>query len=56
MDEVTQLKLRIMALESQQVKTRNLLLDLCNCLLKAENSLDDKLKESCKDYLNIFTK
>jgi len=52
LNEVTQLKLRIMALERSQIKTNLFLKSLCKHLTNPK--LDQELSKSIKEYLDIF--
>lgn len=51
MDEVTQLKLRIMALEASQRKSNNLLRELCKVCVDRGSFLDESLLKAMTEYL-----
>ena len=53
MDDLTQLKVRIMALESAQRKTDKFLKSVAKIL--KEPTVNDSLKKACKEFLDVFT-
>ena len=53
MDDLTQLKVRIMALESAQRNTDKFLKSVAKIL--KEPTVNDSLKKACKEFLDVFT-
>jgi len=51
--ELSQLKVRVMALESAQRKTEKFLKTIAKIL--KEPTVNDSLKKACKEFLDVFT-
>lgn len=54
MDEVTELKLRIMSLEQAQRKTNKFLITVCSSFIKKKSQMDSDVIKAMEKFLNNF--